>query len=152
MSELNQLSFKVLSLGDLDLVYGFGLDQLKTKNMDPIEQELMLWSVPWRKESLEHYLKLGWSFGAFDHDKLVGYSLGQPFLFFASETQTLWVEHLAAASSQISERLTDVCIRWGRDKHFQRVVFNQKLNVPEPFKKSEQHSFGEVVVKTTKSN
>jgi hypothetical protein len=152
MSELNQLSFKVISIGDLDQIHSYEVDKLKNIDMHPVEKELLQWSMPWRKESLEHYLKLGWSFSAHSGDKLVGYSLGQPFLFVTADAQTLWVEHVSGDSNEIIEKLVDVSIRWGRDKHFQKVIFKQKLMVPDPFKASIDSSIGSVIVKTTKSS
>ena len=75
------------------------------------------WDAVWREESLEHYLPLGWSFGAWKGTKLVGYCLTQPLLFFRGMTQSLWVEHVAFDTSCIGVELVGIMIQWGRSKH-----------------------------------
>ena len=88
---------------------------------DPMERELQSWTAPWRAEALDHYLKLGWSYGAFSGAELKGFLLAQPILFFRGLTQTLWVESLLSESAQTSQELLDTVHRWARDKHFQCV-------------------------------
>lgn len=78
---------QVLSLPDLDEVLRYAEGRLKRS--EPNEQERMFksWSVKWRREALEHYLKPGWSFIARDEktNRTVGFFLAQPFLFFAGK-------------------------------------------------------------------
>jgi hypothetical protein len=93
------LEFQVLALSDLDEVYGFADARLQIAMPDETERRLHSWSVKWRREALEHYLKLGWSFIARDSEKTVGFFLGQPFLFFRGQTQTVWIEHVEALRS-----------------------------------------------------
>jgi hypothetical protein len=73
------------------------------------------WSAPWREESLDHYLNLGWSMGHFESAKVQGYVLVQPVLFFKGHTQSLWVESVRASN--------DIA----KEKHLQQVFFHQTL-------------------------
>ena len=120
------LDFQVLSLGDLDEVYAFAegqfQKQMRERKKDENETRLLLWHVPWRKEALEHYLKLGWSFIARDGGKPVGFYLAQPFLFFRGQTQTLWIEHIEGLNQTITDSLLDIATRVAREKHLQRVL------------------------------
>ena len=47
--------------------------------------------------------------------------LAQPLVFFRGHTQTLWIEHLEAATAEVSHLLLETAHRWARDKHFQCV-------------------------------
>src|SRR5690606_30709973 len=92
--------------------------------------QMKTWDARWRPESLDHYLQLGWSFGVLEDNQLKAYVLAQPFLFFRSFTQTLWVEWIAAVSSNHAARAIEVAYRWTRDKHFQTLVLesNQEFS------------------------
>lgn len=143
---------QVLGPYDIDEVYAYAHARL-TK-AEPNEQERMFksWSVKWRKEALEHYLKLGWSFIARRDGKAVGFFLAQPFLFFRGQTQTLWVEHIEAEDDEVTHALIDVAVRVAREKHLQRVLISEsgkftaalKAWNPEPLEQDI------AVVKTTK--
>ena len=85
------------------------------------------WSAPWRDESLDHYLNLGWSMGHFENDKVTGYVLVQPILFFQGHTQSLWVESVRAESEGIFATLLEAIVRVGKEKHLQQVFFQQSL-------------------------
>lgn len=82
------------------------------------------WTAPWRAESLEHYLKIGWSMSRRDPQtgRLLGYILAQPFLFMRRQTQTVWIEHVEGESGAIVAELLDTVVRISREKHMQRVL------------------------------
>ena len=108
---------------DVDAIHGFSMGQLD-ENLSPVEAEMHSWQQPWRKESLEHYAQLGWSFVAQEGDEVLGYILGQPILFFNNWTQTLWIESLAFVNDSVGFELMDVAIRWSKTKHLQKVLMN----------------------------
>lgn len=103
----------------------FAKQRLAARETDPMEREMKSWSARWRGEALDHYLKLGWSYGAFENGQLRGFVLGQPFLFHRGLTQTLWLEHLEAENSEIENFLLDCASKWARDKHFQCVLMEE---------------------------
>lgn len=109
---------RILSATEADEVYQFSKSRVSAA--DPFIE----WSAPWRKESLEHYLKLGWSMARRDPQtgRLLGYALAQPFLFFRRQTQTVWIEHVEAETVAIAADLVDTLVRIGREKHMQRVL------------------------------
>lgn len=82
------------------------------------------WSAPWRQESLEHYLKIGWSMARRDRNtgRLIGYILAQPFLFLRRQTQTVWIEYVDAETPTLTAELVDTIVRISREKHMQRVL------------------------------
>ncbi len=121
------LEFQVLSLTDIDEIYQYADARLALSIPDPQLRTFESWTAKWRRESLEHYLPLGWSFIVRENQKVVGYFLGQPFLFFRGQTQTLWIEHLEANSPEIMAALADVAVGVAREKHFQRVLFAADL-------------------------
>jgi hypothetical protein len=116
---------QVLSAPDLEEVYAYAHQRLVASEPNEEDRMFKSWSVKWRKEALEHYLKLGWSFIARDEQtkQTVGYFLAQPFLFFRGQTQTLWVEHVDGDTKAITDELVDVAVRVAREKHLQRVLF-----------------------------
>lgn len=118
------VEFQVLSLSDLDEIFNFANQRLVASIPDEQERTFALWAAKWRREALEHYLKLGWSFIARENGATVGFFLAQPFLFFRGQTQTLWVEHIEAIKPEIVERLIEVAVRVAREKHLQRVLFS----------------------------
>lgn len=122
---------------------------------DELAQALALWQARYRPEALEFYLPLGWSFAIRDEDEVMqGYFLAQPILFWAGMTQTLWIEHLAYSRLEVCDELLDLAVRWGRDKHLQRVLFSQNLDIPKGLDrlKIKHEIFNEKLlsVKTTK--
>lgn len=136
------VEFQVLSLSDLDEVYEFANRRLVANIPDEQERTFALWTVKWRREALEHYLKLGWSFIARDNGATVGFFLAQPFLFFRGQTQTLWVEHIEAIDSETAEKLVEVAVRVAREKHLQRVLFSDSdkfTNALSPWRPSRLH-------------
>jgi hypothetical protein len=102
--------------------------KLNEEYADPMDAELNSWHAHWRKEALEHYLPLGWSFGIFENNRLSAFFLAQPFLFLGGLTQTLWVEYLSASNADKTAELIDLAYRVARDKHFQRVLFRTDNN------------------------
>lgn len=128
-----QLIYQVLSASDFDEVFGFAERNLQSEIPDETERTFHSWTVKWRRESLEHYLRLGWSFivrekeeeaELGDKGRIVGFFLAQPLLFFRGHTQTLWVEHIEAIDSGAREGLIEVAVRVAREKNLQRVLFS----------------------------
>lgn len=118
-----KVEYRIAQLADLDTIYQFAESRLKVQIPDDMERMIKIWSSLFRKESLEHYLKLGWSFIAENEEKnCVGYFLGQPLLFVEGQTQTLWVEDVQAQTAEISADLVDISYKLSRDKHFQKVI------------------------------
>lgn len=118
-----KVEYRIAQLADLDTIYQFAESRLKVQIPDDMERMIQIWNSRFRKESLEHYLKLGWSFIAEDDAKnCVGYFLGQPLLFVEGHTQTLWVEDVQAHTAEISADLIEISYKLSRDKHFQKVI------------------------------
>src|SRR5690606_20454708 len=121
--------------------------------LSEVERMQIAWKAPWRKESLEHYLKTGWCIGLYgEQGMLVGYFLAQPILFMESLTQTLWIEYLSYSNHDDGLKLVDFAYRYGRDKHLQRVLFNKDTifdQIDLPFKVANQNK-NYIEVYTTK--
>lgn len=147
------VEYRIAQLADLDAIYQFAEAQLKISVPDDTERMMKIWDSRFRKEALEHYLKLGWSFVATDQsDKLVGYFLGQPLLFFEGQTQTLWVEDVQAKSSEVLADLVEISYKLSRDKHFQKVILPQVTQTVLASKniKFQNQSHSTIWCKTTK--
>src|SRR5690606_39755534 len=123
---------RVIQASDLEEILQYESVKLANTVADETERTFQSWNARWRREALEFYLPLGWSFLARDPDlesphseegALVGYFLGQPFLFMESQTQCLWVEHLSYSSLQARDELCELAYKLSREKHFQRVLF-----------------------------
>lgn len=115
--------FRVLAPSEAEEVYQFS--KARWLAHPESSKDLFLeWSAPWRKESLEHYLKLGWSMARRDPQtgRLLGYALAQPILFFRKQTQTVWIEYVEAETPGLAGEIVDTLIRVGREKHMQRVL------------------------------
>jgi len=122
------LKYRIAQLNDLEKLYDYAYAKLKLEISDEMDLMMKVWESNFRKEALEHYLKLGWSFLAEDsNDQLVGFFLGQPLLFFDAQTQTLWVEYIVADDFKIEAELADIAIKLSRDKHLQRAILPQKV-------------------------
>lgn len=153
---------QVLAPGDLDEIYNYANERLARAIPDENDRMFASWTVAWRREALEHYLKLGWSFiareeaaaGSLVKAKVVGFFLAQPFLFFRGQTQTLWLEHVEADDDSISKELVSIAIRVAREKHLQRVLIansdklEKELAPWSPTQLSDEDKIA--VVKTTK--
>lgn len=125
-----KVEYRIAQLADLDAVYQFAETRLKVEIPDDMERMIQIWNSRFRKESLEHYLKLGWSFIAEDDSQnCLGYFLGQPLLFVEGHTQTLWIEDVQAQSPEISAELIEISYKLCRDKHFQKVILSPSAQV-----------------------
>lgn len=148
-----QLAFQVLSSNDLEEIFAFAENNLRAEMPDDVERTFHIWMVKWRKEALEHYLKLGSSFIARNPNKeVVGFYLAQPLLYFRGQNQTYWIEHVEARDPQVKEALVEVAVRHAREKHVQRVLFaDAHALMPQLMKWSAQLITDEIAeVKTTK--
>src|ERR1044072_1755886 len=95
-----------------DAVLRFARTRLERNIADEMEREMQSWTARWRGEALDHYLSMGWSYGAFNQDgELTGFLIAQPFLFHRGLTQTLWVEHFEYADEQSGQTLLDTAYR-----------------------------------------
>lgn len=152
---------RIVQLQDLDEILDFENRKLQDQIPDEMERTLHSWNARWRKESLEHYLNLGWSFLARDKDKpspfsgeglLVGYFIAQPLLFVDGQTQSLWVEHLQYASLQARDELCEIAYKLCREKHFQKVFFPNVAGINNSISafKAEVWNPGVMHIKTTK--
>lgn len=117
--------YKVMTADDIQDVLAYEFEQLTGEGL---EKEMKSWHAPWRREALEHYSSLGWSFVMRSDGKLKGYVLAQPLLFFKGWTQSLWVEHISASDPKLATYLFEIVYRWSRDKHFQKVYFYETLH------------------------
>ncbi len=128
-----ELVHQVASPAELEEILEFARSRLNGAGIDPMERQFAEWGAPWRREALEHYLKLGWSFTARRGagGEIAGFFIGQPFLFMRGQTQTLWIEHLDAVDEAAREGLADVAVRLAREKHLQRVLFSAAAAVPD---------------------
>lgn len=125
-----KVEYRIAQSADLETIYQFAESRLKVHIPDDMERMIQIWSSRFRKESLEHYLKLGWSFIAEDPSQnCVGYFLGQPLLFVEGHTQTLWVEDVQAQTPEISADLIEISYKLSRDKHFQKVILSPDAQV-----------------------
>ena len=126
------LMSRVIDTADLAEILEF--EDRKMREVIPDETERMLagWSSRSRKEALEHYIPIGWSFlvretlQASAHSPeglLLGYFIAQPLLFIDGQTQTLWIESLSYLSLQARDELCLLAQKLGREKHLQRVYF-----------------------------
>lgn len=138
------MEIKLFLPDHVEAVYEYEQSQLPADQSE-IQKEMTSWDNPWRKESLDHYAKLGWSFVAVEEDKIVGYILGQTVLFFNNWTQTLWVEHLSFKDNEVGHQLADTVIRWAKTKHLQKVVMNSQSDraafVTESFPKFNESGY-----------
>jgi hypothetical protein len=146
------LSMTTMQPGDLDEIIDFENKKLKETIANEDDRMVASWNARWRKESLEHYLPMGWSFLARDQGQLVGYFIAQPLLFVQGQTQSLWVEHLQYSSLQARDELCELAYRLSREKHFQNVYFPNTtpiMNSVKPFR-AEEWNPQVVSIKTTK--
>ncbi len=124
----NGTTYQIAQTEDLENIYTYAEAQLKTEVPDDMERMIAIWESRFRKEALEHYLKLGWSFvGKNSENKICGFFLGQPLLFFQAQTQTLWIEYILADDLKIKSELVDIAYKLSRDKHFQQVIFPESV-------------------------
>lgn len=115
---------KIINLDNLDEIMDFEMRQLTGEGF---EREMKAWHAPWRKEALQHYLPLGWSFIKKVNGQIVGYVIAQPLLFYKSWTQVLWVEHVSALDPAVGSEMIQIAYQWAKDKHLQKVFFSKSL-------------------------
>ena len=118
-----EIQFQVIGPSDIDEIYAFAERRSLQAIPDETARTFFSWSAKWRREALEHYLKLGWSFVARLEGETVGFFLAQPFMFFRGQTQTVWVEHIESTDEHVRRALMEIVVRVGREKHMQRVLF-----------------------------
>lgn len=119
-------NIKVLRVDDLESILAYERKCLEQQIPEAVERELASWHAPWRREALEHFLPLGWSFAIWEkeYSGLMGYVLAQPLLFFNGFTQSLWVERLGFSNEDVARQLVDVVGKTCKEKHFQKIIFN----------------------------
>lgn len=148
------LTLQVIQVSEIDEILEYEQRRLNESGASESDRMFQSWHARWRKESLEHYLPMGWSFSARDADGvLIGYFLAQPLLFFDGQTQSLWVDYLQSSSLQGRDSLTELAYKLSREKHFQRVYFpNQTsiVNSVRPFKPEEWNA-QTLFLRTTKT-
>lgn len=123
------MGVRILDTTNIEEILGFERSHGVSQTADPADREFEEWHASWRRESLEHYLPLGWSFGIWTDGKLQGYFLAQPQLFTRALTQTLWVEHLRGLSPETVGSLVEIAYKIAREKHFQKVLFRVSRDV-----------------------
>lgn len=157
------LSLRIIQVGEIDEILEYENRKLAEQIPNEIDRELHAWNTRWRRESLEHYIPMGWSFLARDPSQpsphspeglLVGYFIAQPMLFLDGQTQSLWVEHLQYSSLMARDGLCDLAYRLSREKHFQRVYFSKVPAIMNSIKQAGAEDWNPQVVyiRTTKAS
>jgi len=153
---------RIMQLQDVPEILDYEQQKLAEQFPDEAERMIQSWKVKWRKEALEHYARLGWSFVARDEHHvtekspeglLMGYFMAQPLLFFDGQTQTLWVEYLQYSSLKARDELAELAYKLAREKHLQKVLFLNENNVANSVAgfKPETWTTSVLSVKTTKA-
>lgn len=120
-----EISFHPMMLEDIDPIFDFEMKILEDQKIEEGDRMIASWSSRWRKEQIQHYANLGWSYTATQNGKIVGYFLAQPIMFFEGLTQTLWIDHANAMTPSIYNELMQLAWKLSRDKNFQRVYISQ---------------------------
>jgi len=129
---------RVIQPADLEEIMAFENKKMVEAYADEMERNIQSWNARWRKEALDHYLPMGWSFLARHEDTasefseeglLAGYFIAQPMLFLDGQTQSLWIEHLSYASLKARDELCELGYKIAREKHFQRVFFPNSAGI-----------------------
>jgi hypothetical protein len=135
------LDIQLIQPEEIKLLQEFEQKKLAELIHDEDERRLQSWHARWRQESLEHYINISWSFAAKEDDKILGYFLAQPLLFFDGFTQSIWVEHLEFINLQVRDFLCEFLYKMAREKHFQKVYFPKEstyhggmMNALAPYK------------------
>ncbi len=153
---------RVIQSADLEEIMSFERKKMVEVYPDEMERDIQSWNARWRKESLEHYLPLGWSFLArfedtdsefSDEGLLAGYFIAQPLLFLDGQTQSLWIEHISYASLKARDELCELAYKLSREKHFQRVLFPNSAGIMNSISGFKPESWQPQVIsiKTTKT-
>lgn len=151
---------RVIQPSDIDALLNFENRKLAENIADENERNFHSWNARWRKEALEHYLPMGWSFMALSRDGattgeqeiLMGYFIAQPLLFVDGQTQSLWIEHMGYSSLQARDELCELAYKLCREKHFQKVLFPHLSGISNGLSsfKPEAWAPPTISVKTTK--
>lgn len=150
---MTSVSYRIAQLEDVESVFNYEYKKIAVEGAHEIENQILVWNSFFRKEALEHYFKLGWSFLALNpKQEILGFFMGQPLLFIDKQTQSLWVEHISADNPEIYTELVDIAYRLSREKHLQRVlvssvVKSQSLTKSFPFQDWDRQNS---ILKTTK--
>lgn len=154
------INFRTLQLEDLNDLLEYENKKLADSPLSPEEKTLSSWSARWRQESLQHYLRLGWSFVAKvktedpinDEGTLAGYFIAQPLLFLDGQTQSLWIEHISFSNLKVRDELCELVYRLCREKHLQKVYFPHQNAILNSIKHMKPESWNPemLVVKTTR--
>ncbi len=120
---------RILQLQDAKAIEEYEKARQSERSADEFENELLSWHASWRRESLDHYLPLGWSFGIWSNNIFAGYFLAQPHLFMRGLTQTLWIERVVSNTAEGMSDLIEVAYKLSREKHFQKILFNMQDDV-----------------------
>lgn len=132
------VDFVNANLEILEEILAYENGKLRETYPNEIEQSMARWGSRWRQESLEHYLKTGWSFILRDREisssfskegALIGYFIAQPLLFLDGQTQSLWIEYISFANLSARDKLCEFAYKLSREKHFQKVYFPSQNNV-----------------------
>jgi hypothetical protein len=125
---MDSVSYRIAQLEDVEAVFDYEFKKIAVPGSHEIENQILVWNSFFRKESLEHYFRLGWSFLALNSEQQIkGFFMGQPLLFVDKQTQSLWVEYVSADSPEIFTELVDIAYRLSREKHFQRVLLSEEV-------------------------
>lgn len=129
---------RVIDTNDLSEILDFEERKIRESYPDEGDRIIAGWQSRSRREALEHYIPMGWSFLARERFQasphsseglLLGYFIAQPLLFFEGQTQSLWIESLNFLSLQARDELCDLAQRVSREKHLQRVYFPNQHGV-----------------------
>jgi hypothetical protein len=126
---MNNVTYRIAQLSDVDAVFDYEYKKHADPGLDEIENQIQVWNSFYRKESIEHYFKTGWSFLAVDSKQnVVGFFMGQALLFLNKQTQSLWVEYMSTSTIEIHTELIDIAYKLSREKHFQTVLFSDVVH------------------------
>lgn len=132
---------RILIEADIPAILNLERKLLAPQFEDSMLAEMHEWHARWRKECLEHYVPKAWCFGIFEGEQLKAYFLAQVLLFFQSNMQVMWLEHLqtdseyvpgADAKTQASHAeadkkyLLEIAYKYAREKHLQKLVFDNQ--------------------------
>lgn len=132
---MQDISYRIAQLDDVEHVFQYEYRKNFPDDSNEIENQIQVWDSFFRKEALEHYFRMGWSFLAVDSQQnIAGFFMGQPLLFLDKQTQSLWVEYVSASTPEIYTELIDIAYRLSREKHFQKVLFSEAI-LREPLTK-----------------
>jgi hypothetical protein len=87
---MSEITYRIAQLQDVENAFNYEFKKQFGDDTENIENQIAVWDSFFRKESLEHYFKTGWSFVAVDpNENIVGFFMGQALLFLDKQTQSL---------------------------------------------------------------